>query len=169
MTVLFISSLPKHPSHYLFPVYINQQQLLPVLAIAGRAGVLSSWTGYVRSSEGKVSAANRGTSAPGARGRSGYGKEITGTCQVNEQSLVFKHDKSNLLIRRYIYSLQVPLGANGCAYFPFEELCDRPLGAADYFGLFSKHCFFIYMCSSYFTIYLILDFAFCLYNIVFEV
>ncbi|XP_073044993.1 uncharacterized protein [Primulina eburnea] len=32
--------------------------------------------------------------------------------------------------------LQVPLGANGCAYFPFEELCDRPLGAADYFGLF---------------------------------
>ncbi|XP_020250020.1 lactation elevated protein 1-like isoform X1 [Asparagus officinalis] len=34
--------------------------------------------------------------------------------------------------------LQVPLGANGCAYFPFEELCDRPLLAADYFGLFSK-------------------------------
>nr|XP_017253631.1 PREDICTED: lactation elevated protein 1-like isoform X2 [Daucus carota subsp. sativus] len=32
--------------------------------------------------------------------------------------------------------LLVPLGANGCAYFPFEELCDRPLGAADYFGLF---------------------------------
>ncbi|KAH6772300.1 AFG1-like ATPase family protein [Perilla frutescens var. hirtella] len=34
--------------------------------------------------------------------------------------------------------LQVPLGANGCALFPFEELCDRPLGAADYFGLFKK-------------------------------
>nr|VDC83829.1 unnamed protein product [Brassica rapa] len=34
--------------------------------------------------------------------------------------------------------LQVPLGAKGCAYFPFEELCDRPLGAADYFGLFKK-------------------------------
>lgn len=33
---------------------------------------------------------------------------------------------------------QVPLGANGCAYFAFEELCDKPLGAADYFGLFSK-------------------------------
>lgn len=30
------------------------------------------------------------------------------------------------------------MGANGCAYFSFEELCDRPLGAADYFGLFSK-------------------------------
>ncbi|KAE9602370.1 hypothetical protein Lal_00049872 [Lupinus albus] len=35
-------------------------------------------------------------------------------------------------------TLQVPLGANGCAYFTFEELCDRPLGAADYFGLFKK-------------------------------
>ncbi|KAG7023421.1 AFG1-like ATPase [Cucurbita argyrosperma subsp. argyrosperma] len=34
--------------------------------------------------------------------------------------------------------LQVPSGANGCAYFPFEELCNKPLGAADYFGLFSK-------------------------------
>ncbi|PPS10168.1 hypothetical protein GOBAR_AA10474 [Gossypium barbadense] len=32
----------------------------------------------------------------------------------------------------------VPLGANGCAYFSFEELCDRPLGAADYFGLFKN-------------------------------
>ncbi|KAH1201382.1 hypothetical protein AAZX31_17G067900 [Glycine max] len=35
-------------------------------------------------------------------------------------------------------TLHVPLGANGCAYFPFEEICDRPLGAADYFGLFKK-------------------------------
>lgn len=34
--------------------------------------------------------------------------------------------------------LKVPLGANGCAYFPFDELCDRPIGAADYFGLFKK-------------------------------
>ncbi|XP_050214731.1 uncharacterized protein LOC126665843 isoform X2 [Mercurialis annua] len=34
--------------------------------------------------------------------------------------------------------LLVPLGANGCAFFNFEELCDRPLGAADYFGLFKN-------------------------------
>ncbi|XP_078173908.1 uncharacterized protein LOC144567602 isoform X2 [Carex rostrata] len=32
--------------------------------------------------------------------------------------------------------LKVPLGSNGCAFFSFEDLCDRPLGAADYFGLF---------------------------------
>lgn len=44
--------------------------------------------------------------------------------------------------------LQVPFGANGCAYFPFEELCDRPLGAADYFGLFSKLSVFpFYLCG----------------------
>ncbi|KAL5842196.1 hypothetical protein ACOSQ3_012799 [Xanthoceras sorbifolium] len=35
-------------------------------------------------------------------------------------------------------TLQVPLSANGCAYFQFEELCERPLGAADYFGLFKS-------------------------------
>ncbi|KAL7200184.1 hypothetical protein ACSBR2_022313 [Camellia fascicularis] len=35
-------------------------------------------------------------------------------------------------------TLQVPLGANGCAYFSFGELCDKPLGAADYFGLFKS-------------------------------
>lgn len=35
-------------------------------------------------------------------------------------------------------TLQIPFGANGCAYFQFEDLCEKPLGAADYFGLF-KH------------------------------
>ncbi|XP_057868337.2 uncharacterized protein LOC131075509 isoform X1 [Cryptomeria japonica] len=34
--------------------------------------------------------------------------------------------------------LQIPFGANGCAYFQFNDLCGKPLGAADYFGLF-KH------------------------------
>ncbi|XP_074579149.1 LOW QUALITY PROTEIN: uncharacterized protein LOC141835680 [Curcuma longa] len=34
--------------------------------------------------------------------------------------------------------LQIPLGANGYAYFTFEDLCDRPLGAADYLGLFKQ-------------------------------
>ncbi|XP_034199799.1 AFG1-like ATPase isoform X4 [Prunus dulcis] len=36
-------------------------------------------------------------------------------------------------------TLKVPLGADGIAYFPFEELCDRPMGAADYFGLCKKY------------------------------
>ena len=61
----------------------------------------------------------------------------------------------------FIPSYQVPLGANGCAYFPFEELCDKPLGAADYFGLFSESslidrilsCIYIYI---YIYIYLYL-------------
>ncbi|XP_044471448.1 AFG1-like ATPase isoform X2 [Mangifera indica] len=35
-------------------------------------------------------------------------------------------------------TLQVPLGAKGCAYFEFDELCNRPLGAADYLGLFKN-------------------------------
>ncbi|KAG6541137.1 hypothetical protein Mapa_017508 [Marchantia paleacea] len=35
-------------------------------------------------------------------------------------------------------TLQVPLAADGCALFQFHELCDMPLGAADYIGLFEK-------------------------------
>ncbi|KAL3695358.1 hypothetical protein R1sor_009434 [Riccia sorocarpa] len=34
--------------------------------------------------------------------------------------------------------LQVPMAMDGCAYFQFHELCEMPLGAADYIGLFEK-------------------------------
>jgi protein AFG1 len=34
--------------------------------------------------------------------------------------------------------MQVPLSAAGCAFFQFHELCDMPLGAADYIGLFQS-------------------------------
>ncbi|KAH8957000.1 hypothetical protein BDL97_07G070100 [Sphagnum fallax] len=34
--------------------------------------------------------------------------------------------------------LKVPLSAAGCAFFQFHELCDMPLGAADYIGLFQS-------------------------------
>ncbi|XP_024534339.1 AFG1-like ATPase [Selaginella moellendorffii] len=40
--------------------------------------------------------------------------------------------------------LKVPISANGCAYFQFYELCEMPLGAADYFGLFNHfHTLFL--------------------------
>ncbi|KAL0534331.1 hypothetical protein IC582_028621 [Cucumis melo] len=51
---------------------------------------------------------------------------------------------SNVKRRPYLHQCSfphqptVPLRAKKCAYFPFEELCDKPLGVADYFGLFSK-------------------------------
>ncbi|KAG0556196.1 hypothetical protein KC19_11G033800 [Ceratodon purpureus] len=34
--------------------------------------------------------------------------------------------------------LKVPLAGAGCAYFQFHELCEMPLGAADFFGLFKN-------------------------------
>jgi len=34
--------------------------------------------------------------------------------------------------------LQVPLAGAGCALFMFHELCEMPLGAADFFGLFKS-------------------------------
>ncbi|XP_076910757.1 uncharacterized protein LOC143568488 [Bidens hawaiensis] len=53
---------------------------------------------------------------------------------VGEQHTPQPHEVEVVMGRK----LQVPLGANGCAYFSFEELCDKPLGAADYFGLCKK-------------------------------
>lgn len=32
----------------------------------------------------------------------------------------------------------------GCAYFQFHELCEMPLGAADFFGLFSEWFLFTF-------------------------
>ncbi|XP_024402867.1 uncharacterized protein [Physcomitrium patens] len=34
--------------------------------------------------------------------------------------------------------LHVPMAGAGCAYFQFHELCEMPLGAADFFGLFKN-------------------------------
>ncbi|GMP36115.1 hypothetical protein CsSME_00008332 [Camellia sinensis var. sinensis] len=67
------------------------------------------------------------------------GKELTGLFKQKFQHLVGEHTAHPQQVEVVMgRTLQVPLGANGCAYFPFEELCDKPLGAADYFGLFSK-------------------------------
>ncbi|KAL7093214.1 hypothetical protein ACP275_11G029400 [Erythranthe tilingii] len=54
--------------------------------------------------------------------------------QLNGEQIAVPQEVEVVMGRK----LKVPAGANGCAYFPFEELCDRPLGAADYFGLFKK-------------------------------
>ncbi|KAM7252585.1 hypothetical protein ACFE04_008094 [Oxalis oulophora] len=67
------------------------------------------------------------------------GKNLTDFLLEKFQELIGEHkavpQEVEVVMGR---KLQIPLGANGCAYFPFEELCDRPLGAADYFGLFKK-------------------------------
>ncbi|KAF5956328.1 hypothetical protein HYC85_003553, partial [Camellia sinensis] len=67
------------------------------------------------------------------------GKELTGLLKQKFQHLVGEHTAHPQQVEVVMgRTLQVPLGANGCAYFPFEELCDKPLGAADYFGLFKR-------------------------------
>ncbi|XP_057495656.1 uncharacterized protein LOC130780652 [Actinidia eriantha] len=64
------------------------------------------------------------------------GKESSSLSKLKFEQLIGKHtacpQEVEVVMGR---TLQVPVGANGCAYFPFEELCDKPLGAADYFGL----------------------------------
>uniref|UniRef100_A0A803MFH3 AFG1-like ATPase family protein n=1 Tax=Chenopodium quinoa TaxID=63459 RepID=A0A803MFH3_CHEQI len=67
------------------------------------------------------------------------GLDMSGLLKVKFQQLIGEHQPQPQEVEVVMgRKLQVPLGANGCAYFPFEELCDRPLGAADYFGLFKK-------------------------------
>ncbi|XP_022681143.1 AFG1-like ATPase isoform X1 [Setaria italica] len=67
------------------------------------------------------------------------GKHYSTLLKQKLQSLIGDEEPSPQTVEIIMgRKLQVPLGANGCAYFPFEDLCDRPLGAADYFGLFKK-------------------------------
>ncbi|GMI89145.1 hypothetical protein like AT4G30490 [Hibiscus trionum] len=67
------------------------------------------------------------------------GNDLSTLLKQNFQQLIGEHVASPQVVEVVMgRTLQVPLGANGCAYFSFEELCDRPLGAADYFGLFKN-------------------------------
>ncbi|KAE8690984.1 putative Clathrin assembly protein [Hibiscus syriacus] len=68
------------------------------------------------------------------------GKDLSSLLKQNFQHLIGEHVAASPQVVEVVMgrTLQVPLGANGCAYFSFEELCDRPLGAADYFGLFKN-------------------------------
>ncbi|XVE63466.1 hypothetical protein DITRI_Ditri07aG0022800 [Diplodiscus trichospermus] len=67
------------------------------------------------------------------------GKDLAGLLKEKFQELIGEHIASPQVVEVVMgRTLQVPLGANGCAYFSFEELCDKPLGAADYFGLFKN-------------------------------
>ncbi|AEE85434.1 AFG1-like ATPase family protein [Arabidopsis thaliana] len=66
------------------------------------------------------------------------GKDISGLLKQKFQLLVGDQPAGPQVVEVVMgRKLQVPLAADGCAYFLFEELCDRPLGAADYLGLFS--------------------------------
>ncbi|ESQ54451.1 hypothetical protein EUTSA_v10025101mg [Eutrema salsugineum] len=70
------------------------------------------------------------------------GKDISGLLKQKFQQLVGDEPAGPQVVEVVMgRKLQVPLAANGCAYFLFEELCDRPLGAADYLGLFSVPMF----------------------------
>ncbi|XP_008223582.1 PREDICTED: lactation elevated protein 1 [Prunus mume] len=68
------------------------------------------------------------------------GKDLSGFLIQKFQQLIGEHEagpqEAEVVMGR---TLKVPLGADGIAYFPFEELCDRPMGAADYFGLCKKY------------------------------
>ncbi|KAL9242229.1 hypothetical protein vseg_016249 [Gypsophila vaccaria] len=67
------------------------------------------------------------------------GLDLSGVLNAAFQKLVGEHKPSAHEVEVVMgRKLQVPLGANGCAYFHFDDLCDRPLGAADYLGLFKK-------------------------------
>ncbi|KAI4344340.1 hypothetical protein L6164_011576 [Bauhinia variegata] len=67
------------------------------------------------------------------------GKDLSGFLKQRFQQLIGDQTATSQDVEVVMgRTLHVPLGANGCAYFTFDELCDRPIGAADYFGLFKK-------------------------------
>ncbi|CAH8318068.1 unnamed protein product [Eruca vesicaria subsp. sativa] len=67
------------------------------------------------------------------------GKDISGLLKQKFQQLVGDEPAGPQVVEVVMgRKLQVPLASNGCAYFLFKELCDKPLGAADYLGLFKK-------------------------------
>ncbi|XP_023634903.1 AFG1-like ATPase [Capsella rubella] len=67
------------------------------------------------------------------------GKDISGLLKQKFQLLVGDQSAGPQVVEVVMgRKLEVPLAADGCSYFLFEELCDRPLGAADYLGLFKK-------------------------------
>lgn len=68
------------------------------------------------------------------------GLDMSGLLKAKFQQLIGDHQAQPQEVEVVMgRKLQIPLAANGCAYFRFEDLCDRPLGAADYFGLFKKY------------------------------
>ncbi|KAA0065698.1 lactation elevated protein 1 [Cucumis melo var. makuwa] len=58
----------------------------------------------------------------------------------NDSSIFLKQNFQQLIAKSIPgqQEVEVPLGTNGCAFFSFKELWDKPQGAADYFRLFSK-------------------------------
>lgn len=67
------------------------------------------------------------------------GHDLSGLLKQKFYQLIGEHKAGHQEVEVVMgRTLQVPLCADGCAYFPFEELCDKPLGAADYFGLCKK-------------------------------
>ncbi|GLT97593.1 hypothetical protein SLE2022_151500 [Rubroshorea leprosula] len=67
------------------------------------------------------------------------GKDLSSLLQQKFKQLIGEQDIAQQEVEVVMgRTLKVPMGANGCAYFPFDELCDKPLGAADYFGLFKN-------------------------------
>jgi hypothetical protein len=58
----------------------------------------------------------------------------------------FKLSDPNIAFLTYVnrFLVQVPFAGAGCAFFQFHKLCEMPLGAADFFELFSKYSLFTY-------------------------